>query len=245
MLVGTFAFATTGFWMLMIFDCVRNEPKGSSWLWLLIWLNFPGAVIYFAARKLPYLNLPTPSFIKRWTMKDALWNAEAGVHNIGKSHQDVTLGNVHLEMGNLDRALIAYQSALEKESSNSHALWGCATIEIEQQKFDLAAAHLKILLAKEPEYKRGTASLAYGKVLYALDRWAEAKQHLATDVKLWSHPESFILLAKIAIQDCEPGVARGYLETMLAKVKASPRYSYRKNQHFVRQAEKMLKTLAK
>jgi hypothetical protein len=59
------AFASTGFWMLMIFDCVRNEPKGSSWLWLLIMLNFPGAVIYFVSRKLPYLNLPTPSFFKQ------------------------------------------------------------------------------------------------------------------------------------------------------------------------------------
>lgn len=245
MLVGTIAFATTGFWMLMIFDCVRNEPKGSSWLWLLIWMNFPGAVIYFAARKLPYLDIPVPNFFKRWTMKEALWNAEAGVHNIGKSHQYVTLGNVLLEMGDLDRSLAAYREALTKEATNSHALWGCATIEMQQQRFDLAAGYLKTLLAQEPEYKRGEASLLYGKALYELMDWDDAKLHLALDIKKWSHPESFILLAEIAIQDGEANIAKGYLETMLSRVKASPRYNYRKNQHFVRQAERMLKKLAK
>jgi hypothetical protein len=115
MLTGTIAFATAGFWMLMIFDCIRNEPKGSSWLWLLIMLNFPGAVIYFVVQKLPHLDLPVPNFLKQWTMKDALWNAEAGVTNIGKSHQYVILGNVLMEMGKLNRALECYQDALHKE----------------------------------------------------------------------------------------------------------------------------------
>lgn len=243
MLVGTMAFASQGFWMLMIFDCVRNEQKGSSWLWLLIMLNFPGAVIYFMARKLPYMNIPIPNFFKRWTMKDALWNAEAGIKNIGKSHQYVTLGNILLEMGNIDRALESYHEALVRESSNPNALWGCATIEIQQQKFDLAREHLKTLMAKEPEYKRGEASLFYGQVLYELGQWSAAKEHLDLDVKQWSHAGSFILLAKIAIQDGDRKMARDYLETMLARVKASPRYNYRKNQHLVRQAEKMLKTV--
>jgi hypothetical protein len=178
-------------------------------------------------------------------MKDALWNAEAGVQNIGKSHQYVILGNVLLEMGDIDRALAAYTEALIKESSNPNALWGCATIEIQQQKFDLARKHLKALLDKEPEYKRGEASLLYGKALYELAQWSVAKAHLDRDVKNWSHSESFILLAKIALQAGDRQAARGYLHTMLAKVKASPRYSYRRNQHLVSQAEKMLKTVAK
>jgi hypothetical protein len=245
MLVQAVAFASQGFWMLMIFDCVRNEPKGSSWLWLLIMLNFPGAVIYFAARKLPYLNWSMPSFFKRWTMKSALWNAEAGVHNIGKSHQCVTLGNVLLEMGNIDRALTAYHEALTREADNPHALWGCATIEMQQQKFDLAQAHLKLLLKREPDYKRGEASLLYGRVLYQREQWAIAKEHLDRDVKHWGHAESFILLAKIAIQDGDLANARVYLETMLARVKAAPQYTYRLKQHLVREAEKMLKKLAK
>jgi tetratricopeptide (TPR) repeat protein len=244
MLTNTIVFATTGFWMLMIFDCVRNEPKGSSWLWLLIVLNIPGAFIYFAARKLPYLDIPIPNFFKRWTMKDALWNAEAGVTNIGKSHQYITLANVLMEMGNLDRALECYQEALQREPGNNHALWGCATIEMQRRNFDLAREHLKKILDREADYKRGEASLLYGKALYELQQWSIAKEHLDRDVKQWSHSESFILLAKIALNcDGNRVAAKNYLDTMLARLKASPRYNYRKHQHLIRSAEKMLKTL--
>lgn len=242
--IGNIAFVTTGFWMLMIFDCVRNEPKGSSWLWLLIMLNFPGAVIYFVARKLPYLNIPIPNFFKRWTMKDALWSAEAGVRNIGKSHQYVTLGNVLTEMGKSDLALECYREALIREQDNSHALWHCAEIEIQQKKFALALEHLHTLLVKEPDYKRGGVSLQYGKTLYALAQWLPAKAHLQKDIKQWGHSESFLLLAKISVDcDLDPTTALDYLETMLARLKASPKYNYRRNQHIIREAEKMRRTL--
>jgi hypothetical protein len=245
MLTGAIAFATTGFWMLMIFDCMRNEPKGSSWLWMLIVLNFPGAVVYFVARKMPYLDIPIPNFFKRWTMKDALWNAEAGVTNIGKSHQYVTLGNVLMEMGKLNRALECYLDATHKEPGNLHALWGCATIAMQSKNFDLAQTYLKELLDRDAEFKRGEASLLYGKALYELKQWWAAKEQLTLDVKRWSHAESFLLLAKIAINiDADPVAAKQYLETMIARLKASPRYNYRKHQHLVRSAEKMLKTMS-
>lgn len=244
MLTGTIAFATAGFWMLMIFDCIRNEPKGSSWLWLLIMLNFPGAVIYFVSRKLPNLDFPVPNFFKRWTMKDALWNAEAGVTNIGKSHQYVTLGNILMEMGELDRALECYRDALQKEPKNTHALWGCATIATQSKKFELAREYLQTLLDLDANYKRGEASLLHAKALYNLEQWSVAKEYLDRDVKQWSHSESFLLLAKIALNiDNDKVAAKNYLDTMLGRLKASPRYNYRKNQHLVRSAQQMLKTL--
>jgi hypothetical protein len=242
-MLGTFAFASSAFWFLMIYDCLKNEPRGSNWLWILIMLNFPGAVIYFAVRKLPYLNIPVPGFLKRWTMKDALWNAEAAVRNIGKSHQDVVLGNVLLEMGEIDRALASYENALVKEKDYPPALFGCASIEMKQQKFDLAATHLKTLMQKDPEYKRGGASLLYGKALYETAQWSLAKTHLEQDAKYWGHSESWLLLAKIVYQeDGDRDAARSYLETMIARLKASPKFHYRQNSHLMREAEKMLKT---
>ncbi len=244
MLTGTLAFATAGFWMLMIFDCTRNEPKGSSWLWLLIVLNFPGAIIYFVVRKLPYLDLPIPNFCKRWTMREALWNAEAGVTNIGKSHQYVILGNVLAQMGNFSRSVECYQAALQKEPDNTHALWGCATIEIERKNFTAASEYLKELLDLDRDYKRGEASLFYAKTLYELREWAIAKDYLELDIKQWSHSESFLLLAKITANiDRDPVAAKKYLETMLARLTASPRYNYRKNQSLIRSAQNMLKNL--
>jgi tetratricopeptide (TPR) repeat protein len=148
------------------------------------------------------------------------------------------------KMGKIDRAAECYQEAVRKEPGNTHALWGCGMIEMERKNFDLARGYLNDLLRQDRDYKRGEASLLYGKALYELKQWSAAKEHLDADVKLWSHSQSFLLLAKIALNcDGDRVAARNYLETMLARVKASPRYNYRRNQRFVRSAEKMLKSL--
>lgn len=229
--------------MLMIFDCVRNDPERNTWIWILIFLHFPGALIYFVVRRLPQMNLPMPNYFKRWAHQQELWNAEAAVRNIGKAHQYVLLGNVLSEIGEFDKAADAYQQALEKEPKNAHALWGTTFIEMKQKKFESAKTHLEILLKLDPDYKCGEASLFYGKALFELKDWEAAKIHLDKDIKYWSHPESSILLATIQMQAGNSEDARDRLETMLAKVRASPAFHYRKQQQWVRQAEKMLRTL--
>jgi hypothetical protein len=103
----------------------------------------------------------------------------------------------------------------------------------------LAQVHLESLLQKEPDYKRGEASLLYGKVLFGREKWSLAKEHLDRDVKYWGHAESFILLAKIAIYDGDLTLAREYLQTMLARVNAAPQYSYRMKQHLAIEVKKL------
>jgi hypothetical protein len=241
--LGLWVLLPSAFWMLMIFDCVRNEPDRQTWIYILIFLNVAGAIVYFFACWLPRSNVAAPSYFKRWSLRQPLWNAEAGVRNIGKAHQYVTLGNVLTEMGTFDKAVVAYQQALEKEPANVHALWGAAFIEMRNKQFAVAREHLQALLKLDSDYKCGEASLLYGKVLFELGDWEIAQSHLEKDIKHWSHPESSLLLATIQSKAGNTQDARNCLETMLAKVKASPIYHYRRHQHVVRKAEKMLKAL--
>jgi hypothetical protein len=244
MLMKIVAFAIAGFWMLTIFDCLRHEPKGSYWLWVLIVLNFPGAVIYVIARKLPELNLSLPNFFKQWRRRVALHRAETGVYKEGNADRYVALGNVLLEMGKYDRALESYHEAYSREASNPHALWGCAIVEIRQQQFDRAAEHLQALLQQEPNYKSGSASFLYGKVLYELAQSDKARQQLVRDLDRWGHPEASLLLAKIAINDREPVIARGYLENLLARLATAPLPNRRQHRQLLNRAEQLLKSLA-
>jgi hypothetical protein len=244
MLVGSIAFVTAGFWMLMIFDCIRHEPTGSRWLWSIFLLNFPGAVVYFAVRKLPDLDLPIPNFFQPWSRKEALWSAEAGVSKIGNAPQYVTLGNVLREMGKLDRALECYSEALVREENNSDAMWGCAKIEIKRKQLHIAMEHLHALFTNEPDYRGGEASLQYGKVLYELAQWSPAQAHLQGDLKRWGHPESLLLLARISVYyDDDRLAARNYLDTLLGRLNAQSRSTDRKHQHLIREAGKLRKTL--
>jgi len=227
----------------MIFDCVRNEPDRQTWLWILLFLNVAGATIYFFACYLPRSGFLRANLFKRWTLKQDLWNAEAGVRNIGKPHQYVTLGNVLSEMGQMEKAAEAFQQAYEKEPKNTHALWGLACIEMQRKQYFKANDYLQQLIRLEPDYKSGEASLLQGKVLYELQDWELAQKHLEEDIRYWSHPESSLLLAIIQKQEGNVEKARDSLETMIAKVKAAPIYHYRRHQHIVRKAEKLLKTL--
>lgn len=237
------AFAATGFWMLMIFDCVRNDPERNTWLYILIFLNVPGAVLYFLVRRLPYLNVPIPSYFQRWSRRQDLWNAEAAVRNIGKAHQYVMLGNVLIEIQQLDRATEAYQQALDKEPKNTHALWGLASIAMKNKQFAIARNNLQTLLQLEPDYKFGEASLLYGQALFALEDWEVAQPHLEKDLKYWAHPEAAIMLAKLQIQRGETEAARTALENMIFKLKSSPKFHYRQKRHLVGEAGRLLKTL--
>jgi hypothetical protein len=237
------AFAMSGFWMLMIFDCIRNERDRQTWLWLLIFLNVPGAFIYFIARVLPRLNVPMFPLFKRWTLKQQLWNAEAAVRNIGKSHQHVALANLLLELREWEQAKDHFQQALAKEPLNTDALWGIAVIEMKQKQFDAAKEHLRSLLKKDPKARYGDASLHYGKVLCELQEWNAATLHLKADIKEWSHPEASLLLAQIQIQQGQRDEAREVLDQMLFKVKASPTFHYNRHRAVIHKAEKLFKTL--
>ncbi|MGI0487005.1 tetratricopeptide repeat protein [Pantanalinema rosaneae CENA516] len=240
---GILVLLPSAFWMLMIVDCVRNEPDRQTWIWVLLFLNVVGALIYFFVCWLPRSNVPVPNYFKRWTMRQALWNAEAGVRNIGKAHQYIALGNVLTEIGELAQATEAFQQALDKEPQNIHALWGLAFIEMQHKQFAFAREHLAALIKLDADYKCGEASLLYGKALFELQDWDVAKPYLEQDLKYWSHPESALMLASIHRQEGEIQKARDCLEGMLAKLKAAPIYHYRRHQHTLRKAEKMLKTL--
>jgi tetratricopeptide (TPR) repeat protein len=242
-MIEVLAFLASGFWMLMIFDCVRNDSDRNTWLWILIFLNVPGAILYFLVRRAPYMNFPVPLTFQRWSRRHELWNAEAAARNIGNAHQFINLGNILYDMRLLDRAADAYQKALEKEPANTHGLWGISTIQMQRKQSENAKDHLEALLKLEPNYKFGEASLAYGQVLFELQDWEAAQDYLEQDIKNWGHPESYIMLATIRAKQGEIEAARGYLETMLFKVRGSPVFHYRQKQHLVRRAEGLLKTL--
>ena len=240
--LGPFGLLATVFWLWMIYDCVQNE-RDRTWLWLLIFLNVMGALIYFIARWLPRSSLPIPNSLGRWTKRNELWQAEAAAKNIGNPTQFIKLGNILHQIGDLDKAANAYQQALEKEPDNLDALWGAGCVEMDRKNLAAAREHLQTLVTKKPDFKYGDASVIYGRVLYELADLEAAKAHLEEHFKNWGRPEAYVLMAKVHQQQGNIPAARAALETMIVKVKGSPPYHYRQHRHFVSQGERMLRTL--
>lgn len=240
---GPLSLLLAGFWLLMIYDCVKNDPEKNTWLWLLIFLNVPGAIIYFLVRRLPQMDLPVNKYFGRWTRSRELWIAEANTRTIGKAHQFIIYGNLLCDVQMFDKAEEAYKTALEKEPKNLEALWGVALVAMQKNNFVVAKEHLQQLLALKDDYKYGDASLAYGQTLMELQDIEAAKPHLEKHLRSWGHPEAYMSLANILIKEGNSQEAARYLETMLSRIKASSYFHYRKNQHWVRKGEKLLRSL--
>lgn len=246
--LGPFGLIGTVFWIWMLYDCLKNGGKDRSlWIWVLLLFNVIGAGLYFFIYWLPQnqQRIPIPRFLNRWRLRDALWQAEAEAKNIGKAHQYVKLGDVLYNMGEIDKSLTAYQQAIEKEPNHSKARWGAASIASNRNNFQDAIAHLVVIMQADPNFAYGDASLLYGEVLAKSGDRDAAKAHLENHLKNWSHPESYLLLAELQQQQGEIAEARETLETMIVKIKGSLPFFYRKNQHFVKQGEKILKNLAR
>lgn len=212
----------------------------------MLFLNVIGAGLYFFIVWLPnhpnaMANMP---WIMRGKLRDALWQAEAEAKNIGKSHQYAKLGDIHYQMRNLEAAAQAYSTAIEKEPDNVRALWGAACVGIDQSNLETAHQHLKALLAIQPEFSYGDASLAYGQVLHQMEDFEAALPHLENHVKSWSHPEVYLMLAQIYQQQGNVAQAREALETMIIKIKSSTQFQYRKNKRFIHQGERLLSQLS-
>jgi hypothetical protein len=244
LLFGPFGIFLTIFWFWMLYECVQYD-RDRSWIWLLIFLNYAGALLYFIVCYLPRTQIRLPRVFGQWTQKEKLWQAEADAKNIGKAYQYVKLGDLLYEIGQQQRAAEAYAQALMREPENPKALWGAVLTALDRKDFQTAREHLAILYRVEPDFLYGDMSATYGRVLYQLKETELAQAHLEAHLKRWSHPESYVLLAQIYQQRGETQTARAALETMIAKVRSSPPYHYRKNRRYVNQGEKLLRSLGK
>ena len=232
----------------MIYDCLKTgggRQGGYIWVWILLFLNVIGAGLYFFIIWLPnhpnaFGDLP---WIHQGKLRNALWQAQADAKNIGKAKQYQRLGDIHYQMRDLESAKIAYNTALAKEPNNCKVIWGIACVAMEQKDFETAREHLQHLISLEPEFAYGEASFAYASVLHQLKELELAEEHLQKHIKLWCHPPTYMMLAEIYEQREHKEQARDILETMIIKIKSSTPFQYRKNEGFIRQAERILKKL--
>ncbi|MEO1692044.1 MAG: PLDc N-terminal domain-containing protein [Cyanobacteria bacterium J06631_6] len=233
----------TCFWIWMIYECLAHDPQRNIWIWVLIFFNFPGAIVYFFVRRLPELDFPVSRRIQRRVRRDELWNAEAAAANIGNAYQWVALGDLRRDLGLINKAQDAYLQALEKEQDNLKALWGMVQLEYERENFAEAKEHLAHILKLKSDYEYGNAALLYIKVLLELEEEAAAQKLLEENIKVWNKPEAYLLLAEINLKQGETETAKQHLEKMVANIRSSPKFHYQRHRHLERKANKLLKTL--
>ncbi len=237
------AFAYFAFWVWMLIQCIRSEPDKYFWLWLLIVVPFPGAIVYAALRYFPATDYPAPAFIRRWLRGTDLARLEAAAEQIGNPHQFIQWGDALRDVGRWDDAEYAYDCALKKDPENLQALWGAAVVAEKQGRTADVITLTRKVLAKDPQYKFGDVSLALGKALAAQGDAAAAREHLTTHIKRWRHPEGLYLLATLCNSAGQPEEARQHLRALLQDLNASPTAIARKHGRWKSRAKQLLRKM--
>ncbi len=234
-----------GLWIWMLVHCARNDPERGTWMWILFFLNIPGAILYFIVRWLPTREKGSLPFMKRFTSGRHLARLEAAARRIGNPHQFVELGDLQRELGKVDAAWASYQKALSKDPGCMPALWGAAQAALARKQPADARPHLEAILAKDFAYKFGDVSLAQARTLHLLGDGPAALAQLQKHLGRWTHPEAHVLIATVLAEQGEVDQARDHLETMLSDLAASPAFFARQNRHWASRARGLLRTLPK
>lgn len=231
------------FWIWMLVHCYRTEPDRFFWIWIMVIVQPIGSIAYFLLRYIPSKEFPTPGFLRRWTRGSELLRLESAAEQIGNPHQFVLWGDALRECGQLDRARAAYERALKKDPQDLRALWGAAQIARDQKRFADVASLTKQVLDRDPQYKFGDVSLAYGRALTETGDVNGALAHFEEHVKRWRHPEGVYLLSKLHFDQGNHGAARQHLVAMIRDIDSSPRAISRKFGRWKSRGKQLLRKL--
>lgn len=209
-------------WLWMLIDCIRREPDRYFWVWLLIVVPFPGAIIYAVTRFFPQSDVVAPTWLRAWTQGKELARRETAAQQIGNAHQFIQWGDLLREVGKSAQAADAYRQALSKDPKSLPALWGAAQVAIQRKEPQVVKDFCRQILELDPQYKFGDVSLAYARALYELGETAALRTHLEGHVRRWRHPEGVYLLAKHYLDAGYPAAAREQGLALLRDVNGSP-----------------------
>jgi hypothetical protein len=233
-----------GFWIWMLIDCILNDPDKFVWLWVILLLNFPGALIYFIARKPVSMKGMMPPFISGFMRSREIAESEAAVRNVENPYNLAKLGDIYFDTGRVDKAAGVYYRALKIDPEEIRALWGAARVEIINKEPAAAKEKLEKLLKKEPGYSYGDPSLAYGRILFN-ERNKGALKFLEQHITKWGQPEALYMLGVLLIENNQPEEAKKLFENAILDIKGAPGYYYSANRKWISKMKAAIAAAAK
>jgi len=219
-----------------LYDCFENEPDRDKWLWIIIIGNIFGALLYVAMKH--EADLPG---LSRFSRRRELRNDEYEAQHIGGAYQYTVLGNIQTELGDWKKAKISFETALEKDSKDSDALWGLANAYQRKEDFASALPFLERLVNLNPTYKIWEGFVMQARALYELKRFDEAQRVL--DQYKGIAPLADYLRAAILKEKGDSVNARKYLQRMLEYMHEAPLSEHKKYGQWVGKAKRLLRNL--
>jgi hypothetical protein len=228
---------------LAIVHFIRRRPD-TIWLFVIIFLGPPGALIYILMEVVPDLGLLRHSF-DAFGRRKRIAQLEALVLQNPAPGNYEELADLYLDEGQFARARACYDRAISPRAFQPDPIYRRAVAEIHLGDFAAAAGDLESVTARDVKYdsNRALALLAHAYANTGNVEKADALFQQATNASTLT--ETYFNYASFLAAQNRTAEAREWAQRILARKPTMPRYLQRRERAWFRKTAALLKRLPK
>ena len=228
---------------LAIVHFIRRRPD-NTWLFVIVFLGPPGALIYIAVEVLPDLSLLRQSFDsygrkKRIRLLESLVRANPSPGNYEE------LGELYLDEKKYARARECYDKVMARPGEYVDARYRRALAEIHLEEFDAARQDLEYVTTRESKYDSHRAMALLAHACARTGDVERADALFARAAESSSLPETYFNYASFLAAQGRADDAREWAQRIVAMRETVPRYLRRRERPWFKKAQALLKRLPK
>jgi hypothetical protein len=226
---------------LAIIHFIRRRPD-TYWIWIILFLGPPGALVYIFAEIVPDFGLLGQS-MKGFSRRKRIHELETLVQVNSAVGNYEELGDLLMDEGRLGPARAAFDKAIAGGSTTLDPFYRRGACAVLLGEGAHAIPDLERVVAKEPDYDfhRAAGLLAQAYALAGQKDKAEAQFRRATAASTLS--ETYLNFSDFLAAQGNNAEAREYARKVLEKKTGMPRYLKRRERPWFRRAQKTLRRL--
>jgi hypothetical protein len=227
---------------LAILHFIRRRPD-NYWIYVILFLGPPGAVVYLLVEALPDVGLLGQSF-KFFERHKQIKKLEAAIRYNPSAGNYEELGALYMDDGKLALARDAFDKAITARGDTLDAFYRRGVCAILLGDATAAVPDLERVVAQERDYDfyRAGGLLAHGYALTGRKDEAEALFRRVTAISTLS--ETYLNFAELLISEGRNAEAREWAQKVLDKKPSMPGYLRRRERPWFRKANAVLKRTA-
>jgi hypothetical protein len=224
---------------LAIVHFIRRRPD-NYWIWVILFLGAPGAVIYLFVEALPDLGLVGQS-LKVFPRRKRIRELESAIRDNPSPGNYEELGDLYMDDGKLAQARAAFDKAIAKRADTPDPFYRRAVCAIQLGDGAAAVPDLERVVTKEPDYdfQRAAGLLAHAYAHAGDKQRAESLFRKVTTTSTLS--ETYLNFAELLASEQRNAEAREWAQRVLDKKPTMPGYLRRRERPWFRRAKDVLK----
>ena len=226
---------------LAIIHFIRRRPE-NYWLFVILFMGLPGALIYLVVEALPDAGLLGQSF-KVFPRRKRMGQLEAMIRDNPSPGNYEELGDLYMDDGRAADARAAFDKAIAARADTPDPFYRRGVCAIQLGDFAAAVSDLERVVSKQSDYdfQRAAGLLAHAYAQTGQKERAEAIFRQVTKISTLS--ETYLNFADLLASEQRNAEAREWAQKVLDKKPTMPNYLRRRERPWFRRANDLLKRL--